>query len=78
MVIEIERILDDWIANNPEAARPDDGMKRKHTKKEGAIDDKTRVADIVFSFNNPELILALRARGQKIAINDFDGMRVED
>ena len=75
---EIERILDDYIANNPEAARPDDGMKRKHTKREGALDDKTKVADIVFAFNNPELILALRARGQKIAANDFDGMRTED
>lgn len=75
---EIERMLDDYIANNPEAARPDDGMKRKHTKREGALDDKTKVADIVFAFNNPELILALRARGQKIAANDFDGMRAED
>ena len=28
MCTEIERILDDYIANNPDAARPDDGMKR--------------------------------------------------
>ena len=74
MCVEVERILDDWIANNPQAARPDDGTK-KHKHKEGAEHDKTRVADIVFSFNNHELILALRARGQKIAANDFDGMR---
>ena len=52
-------------------------MKKKK-KKEGGGDEKTKVADIVFSFNNHELILALRARGQKIACNDFDGMREED
>ena len=78
MCIEIEKILDDWIANNPQAARPDDGLKKKKTKKEGAMNDKTRIADIVFSFNNRELILALRARGQCIAANNFDGMREAD
>ena len=76
---EVERILDDWIRNNPQAARPEDKQakkKKKKAAKEGAVEeDKTRVADIVFSFNNRELILALRARGQKIAANDFKGMR---
>jgi len=30
---EIERNLDIWIAENPQAARPDDGMKKKKKKK---------------------------------------------
>ena len=75
---EIERILDDWITNHPEAARPDDGMKKKKKKnKDGSdrVGQKTKVADMVFSFNNRELILALRARGQFIAANNFDAMR---
>lgn len=80
MAGEIERILDHWVANNPEAARPDDGMKKKKKKKEGRVDQdgKTRVADIVFAYNNAKLILALRARGACIAKNDFDGMREAD
>lgn len=80
MAAEIEKNLDDWIANNPQAARPDDGTKKKKKKKnKDFVDDgKTRVADIVFSFNNRELILALRARGACIATNNFDGMRQQD
>ena len=38
----------------------------------------TKVADIVFSFNNSRLILALRARGGAIAAQDFDKMREEE
>ena len=38
----------------------------------------TKVADIVFSFNNARLILALRARGGAIAAQDFDKMREEE
>ena len=81
MAREIERILDDWIRNNPQAARPEDAMakkRKKKAKKEGLEEERTRVADIVFSFNNRELILALRARGAKIAANDFNGMREAD
>ena len=36
------------------------------------------MADIVFEFNNMEILLALRARGAKIAVNDFNGMREEE
>ena len=35
----------------------------------------TKIADIVFSFNNSKLIEALRERGACIAAQDFDKMR---
>ena len=41
-------------------------------------DIKTPVADIVFSFNNSDLILTLRDRGAAIAANDFDTMRKKE
>ena len=37
-----------------------------------------KVADIVFSFNNTALILALRKRGQLIASQKFDKMREQE
>jgi len=74
MAEEIERILDRWIVENPHREIADDGMKKK-IKKEGKHDGKTHVADIVFSYNNRKLILALRARGACIGANNFDGMR---
>ena len=37
-----------------------------------------KIADIVFSFNNTELILALRKRGQFIASQNFDKMREQE
>lgn len=51
-------------------------MKKKKKKKvDGNVDDgKTKVADVVFSYNNRELILALRARGACIAKNDFKAL----
>ena len=36
------------------------------------------MADIIFEFDNSQLLLALKARGAKIAENDFDGMREEE
>lgn len=38
----------------------------------------TKIADIVFSFNNARLIEALRARGASIAAQDFDKMRAQE
>jgi hypothetical protein len=78
MAKETERILDHWIANNPEAARPDDGTKKKKKKKKHGFSETTKVADIVFAFNNSKLIVALRERGAMIAANNFDGMRKKD
>ena len=36
------------------------------------------VADIVFSYNNRELILALRERGSNIALQKFDKVQEKD
>ena len=67
---EIETALDTYVAGNHS---PD--YSNEQAKAELG---NCKIADIVFSFNNKKLILALRARGQKIAANDFDGMRAED
>ena len=40
--------------------------------------NEVRIADIVFSFNNSELIKALRARGSCIASQDFNKMREQE
>jgi len=67
---EIETALDAWVAGNHSPEFSDEQTKARL--------GNCKIADIVFSFNNKKLILALRARGQKIAANDFDGMREED
>ena len=75
---EIEKKLDLFYEDNP-WVRDDlygDGtvqttIKKKQKKKKKtflrAEYPGTKVEDIVFSFNNPRLILALRARGKAIA-----------
>ena len=40
--------------------------------------DRVNIADIVFSYNNSDLILALRKRGGFIAAQKFDKMREQD
>lgn len=70
---EIEEKLDAWAADNPWALTKLYG-KKKTEKSYGG----TKVADIVFSFNNARLIEALRARGGKIATQKFDDMRAEE
>jgi hypothetical protein len=55
------------------------GVVFKHDKIEGkAPMTKVVVADIVFSFNNQDLIFALRKRGSLIANQKFDAMRAQD
>ena len=71
MKAEVETKLDQWIRDNQWAV---DQLYQGENKTYGG----TKVADIVFSFNNSRLIEALRARGGKIASNDFDGMREEE
>ena len=44
-------------------------------KAEGHQYGGTKIADIVFGYNNSELINALRVRGGHIAAQDFDAMR---
>ena len=36
------------------------------------------IADLVFSYNNANLILALRDRGQQIALQKFDRVQAQD
>jgi len=66
---EIEKNLDSWVKNNPWAAEQLYGKSKKNMAA-SAISRQyagTKVADIVFSFNNAPLISALRARGGQIA-----------
>lgn len=77
---EIEKNLDAWVRDNPWAAEQLYG-KAKSNMDASAISRQysgTKVADIVFSFNNARLISALRARGGQIAAQDFDAMRAEE
>ncbi len=71
---EIEKSLDNWVRDN-KWARDELYGKSKNGKSEY---EGTKVADIVFSFNNSRLIEALRARGQQIAAQNFDKMREEE
>lgn len=66
---EIEKNLDQWVSYNPWAAVQLYG-KAKKGKSASMVARQyggTKVADIVFSFNNSELIGALRTRGSFIA-----------
>lgn len=62
----------------------DDGEKKNIKKSttskklEEAKGVKCAIADIVFSFENRELILALRERGSQIAYQDFEQVEVCD
>ena len=85
MIQIIEPTLDQWVASNYTnvCGIQETKKKNKKDKKEKASTEdtqgiKTRIADITFSFNNRDLIIALRARGAKIANNDFEGMRKQD
>jgi len=74
---EIEEKVKEWAnSDDPSAVEAREelfGKKGKSNKLEGAA-----IADIVFSFNNADLITALRTRGGHIAAQDFDAMRAEE
>ena len=74
---EIEEKVKEWAnSDEPSAVEAREelfGKKGKSNKLEGAA-----IADIVFSFNNADLITALRTRGGHIAAQDFDAMRAEE
>ncbi len=82
---QIEEILDRYLSEHPELyseeavekQKKDKKKKKKKRRNDGSFTE-TKVADITFSFNNRELVLALRKRGACIAANDFDGMRKMD
>lgn len=86
LIEQIEEILDRYLRENPEVyseesvekKKKDKKKKKKKKKRNDGSFTETKVADIVFSFNNRELVLALRKRGACIASNDFDGMRDMD
>lgn len=70
---EIETKLDEWVTDNPWAVESVYGKNATERAYQG-----TKVADIVFSFDNARLIEALRARGASIAAQDFDKMREQE
>lgn len=91
MKAEIEAIIDEHAVANPmnddEETEAESGKKKntkdkkdkKRKKKNKKVGPhQTQVADIVFSFKNKELILALRTRGACIARNDFKAMKEAD
>ena len=47
-------------------------QRRKAENPTQEINENVAIADIVFSYNNAKLILALRERGQQIALQKFD------
>lgn len=66
LITEIEKKLDIFYRDNKwveEELYGEDSKNKKKTDVYGG----TKVADIVFSFNNARLITSLRARGQCIA-----------
>ena len=42
------------------------------------MNSNVNIADIVFSYNNRDLILALRERGSNIALQKFDKVQDQD
>lgn len=70
---EIEQKLDHWVRENPWAVEQVYGSEAGDR-----VYDGTKVADIVFSFDNARLIEALRARGACIAAQNFDKMREQE
>jgi len=74
---EIEEKLTEWVEMN-EWARNELYGRKNNGEGNDTQYGGTKIADIVFSFNNAELIEALRARGQCIASQDFDAMREQE
>lgn len=71
----IESRLPEWV--NSDAAI----LARQEiygNKAAGKVFEGCKVADIVFSFNNADLINALKIRGACIASQDFDAMREQE
>ena len=71
LIKEIEENLTKWVEDNQWAREALWGAEKAATE----VYPGTKVADIVFSFNNARLIEALRERGACIASQDFDKMR---
>lgn len=70
----IETQLTAWV-NSDAAAQAREEIYGKNSNK---VYGGTKVADIVFSFNNSDLIKALQVRGGHIASQDFDAMRAQE
>lgn len=64
--VEIEKNLDKWVEDNEWAVKEFYGSK-KNGQGDNVQYKPSKIADIVFSFNNAPLIEALRARGACIA-----------
>ena len=86
MMKEICFNLDDFAdkvgtAGTPESQRAKkkkDKKKKKKDKETSGSLEKCAIADIVFSFNNRDLILALKERGSHIALQNFDKIPAAD
>mmetsp|Transcript_33793 Transcript_33793/g.44587 ORF Transcript_33793/g.44587 Transcript_33793/m.44587 type:complete len:597 (-) Transcript_33793:841-2631(-) len=89
LIAEITQNLDEYVGRLPADEGADDqedsGKKKKKKKNKKKKKDseqggpqKCAIADIVFSFDNRELILALRERGGHIAHQNFDKAKKSD
>lgn len=73
-----EKMIDDWVADPQNSWALDELYGKSKKKNSSSQYGGTKVADIVFAFNNSKLINALRERGACIAAQDFDAMREKE
>jgi len=69
MIEQIENTIEEEIRKRHESG---ENTISRGTHGEKELTDNPRVADLVFSFNNSDLINALRTRGNFIALQKFD------
>jgi len=75
IISEIEANLDAWVRERSGVEPDKSSKKKKKAKAQDSSLKQCKIADVVFSFNNRKLILALRERGSKIAYQDWEGLR---
>lgn len=76
IVEKIEEVLTLELQRSPLHSSANGSLPVKaHGKRDRPAMTKVTIADVVFSFKNQNLILALRKRGQFIASQNFDKMR---
>lgn len=79
LISNIENVLTMEMQRSPLHDSANGSLAKKPHKKGGRPPmTKVEIADIVFSFKNQDLILALRKRGSFIASQKFDKMREQD
>ena len=79
LIENIERELTEELQRQPiDASANGSSAVKAHSRGERDAITEVKIADIVFSFNNQDLIFALRKRGGLIANNKFEEMRAQD